>query len=192
MKGRRLSVCYAAPGQNLVPWAGPTRNVLSVADALSQWADVTVAFRRVPSTLGERNYRVMAVEPDAPVESASDDNAARGVHPLQHLTYCRTLRSFARQHAGSFDVVLEKGWRLSGWLSLAFQQSGVPAVLVENAVHLWTEPNNSIRQLSKYALHGLAHGVSSVCCRRVARVIAETDDLKQVLIARRGLSPERI
>jgi glycosyltransferase involved in cell wall biosynthesis len=192
MIGRRLSVCYAAPGQNLVPWAGPTRNVLSVAEALSQWADVTVAFRRVPRTVREGKYRVAAIEPDLRLESTSDDNAARGLHPMRHLAYCRTLRSFAKQHADSFDIVLEKGWRLSGWLAVAFQQAGVPAVLVENDVRFWTERTDSIRQLAKYALHGLSHGVSGVCSRRLARVIAETDDLKRVLVTRRGLKPERV
>ena len=47
---KRLSICYAAPGQNLLPSAGPTRNVLNVANALSQWADVTVAFRSISRT----------------------------------------------------------------------------------------------------------------------------------------------
>jgi glycosyltransferase involved in cell wall biosynthesis len=192
MIGRRLSVCYAAPGQNLVPWAGPTRNVLSVAEALSQWADVTVAFRRIPRTVDERKYGVMAIERGPRVESTSDDNAVRGLHPLEHLSYCRKLRLFAKQHAERFDIVLEKGWRLSGWLAVAFQQAGVPAVLVENDVRFWTERTDSVRQLAKYALHGLSHGLSGVCSRRLPRVIAETDDLKRALVARRGLKPERV
>ena len=190
--GRRLSVLYAAPGQNLVPWAGPTRNVLSVADALSEWADVTVAFRHVPYPVDGSRYRVTAIEPGKAVSGASDDNAARGLHPFQHLAYCRGLRSFAKRHAGSFDIVLEKGWRLSGWLSLAFRQAGVPAILVENDVRFWTESVDSVRQLGKYALHGLAHGVSRACSRSLVRVIAETEDLKRLLVARRGLDPERI
>ena len=191
MSGRRLSVCYAAPGQNLVPWAGPTRNVLSVAEALSQWADVTVAFRRVSYPVAQSDYRVTAIEPGA-AAMASDDNATRGLDPLGHLSYCRGLRTFARSHAASFDVVLEKGWRLSGWLSMAFRQSGVPAILVENDVRFWTEPLDGIRQLSKYALHGLAHGVATACTRRLPHIIAETEDLKRVLATRRRIDPERI
>ena len=189
--GRRLSVCYAAPGLNLVPWAGPTRNVLSVAEALSQWADVTVAFRSIPPSAVERPYRVLAIEPGAAAVTG-DDNAARGLHPLKHLSYCRTLQRFAKSHASSFDVVLEKGWRLSGWLSMAFRRSGAPAILVENDVRFWTEPLSGVRQLSKYALHGLSHGVATACTRRLSQVIAETDDLKRLLVDRRGLDPERI
>jgi len=43
---RRLSICYAAPGHDLLPSAGPSRNVLCLAETLSQWANVTVASAR--------------------------------------------------------------------------------------------------------------------------------------------------
>ena len=66
MMRKRLSICYAAPGQNLVPWAGPTRNVLNVAEALAEWADVTVAFRGIPCKLDPQKYRIIAIEPGAP------------------------------------------------------------------------------------------------------------------------------
>jgi hypothetical protein len=36
MSGKRLSICYLVPGHNLLPSAGPTRNVLSVARELGQ------------------------------------------------------------------------------------------------------------------------------------------------------------
>jgi len=211
---RRLSVCYAAPGQNLVPWAGPTRNVLSVAQALSQWADVTVAFRQIAHPIDAHGYRVIAIEPGTSAStslgddktslgddktslgddktSLGDDNATRGLHPFRHLSYCRELQSFARRHAGAFDVVLEKGWRLSGWLSMAFQRAGVPGVLVENDIRFWTEPLDHARQLAKYALHGLSHGVAAYGSRRASGVIAETDELKAMLVARRRVHPDRI
>jgi hypothetical protein len=61
---KRLSICYAAPGLNFVPSAGPTRNVLNLANALSQWADVTVAFRSIPrESLSNGKYKVIAIEP---------------------------------------------------------------------------------------------------------------------------------
>jgi glycosyltransferase involved in cell wall biosynthesis len=190
---RRLSICYAAPGQNLLPSAGPTRNVLSVAEALSQWADVTVAFRDILEPIHTDKYQVLAIQPGATTSANhKDDTATRGFYPLRHLSYCRTLRSFARQRVGSFDVVLEKGWRLSGFLSAAFNRAGLPAVLVENAVSLWVEPVIDIRSSGKYILHRAADAVATSCCRCLPIVIAETEELKAMMVAHRGISPDRI
>jgi glycosyltransferase involved in cell wall biosynthesis len=191
---KRLSICYAAPGQNLLPTAGPTRNVLSVAEALSQWADVTVAFRHILAPIDAAGYRVIAIQPSTAATAANhrDDTATRGFYPLRHLSYCRTLRSFARQQASTFDVVLEKGWRLSGFLSAAFLQAGVPAALVENAVALWLEPVDDVQSLAKYVLHRAAHAVTNSCSRRVPIVIAETDELKAMMVAHRGILPDRV
>jgi glycosyltransferase involved in cell wall biosynthesis len=190
---RRLSICYAAPGQNLLPSAGPTRNVLSVAEALSQWANVTVAFRNVLEPINQSTYQVIAIEPGSATSSSyRDDTATRGVHPLRHLSYCRKLQAFARQRASSFDVVLEKGWRLSGFLSACFRRAGVPTALVENTVSLWTEPLTNVREISKYVLHRAAVAVTNSCCHRIPIVIAETEELKEKLVTHRGLSPDQI
>src|SRR5262249_46760063 len=40
---RRLSICYVVPGHDLLSSVGPSRNVVNLAQALSEWADVTVA-----------------------------------------------------------------------------------------------------------------------------------------------------
>jgi glycosyltransferase involved in cell wall biosynthesis len=192
-KRTRLSVCYAAPGQSLLPSAGPTRNVLNVAEALSEWADVTVAFRTILEPIATSKYRVIAIDPRrAKATGPNDDNAARGFHPLQHLSYCHTLRSFARRAASGFDVVLEKGWRLSGFLSASFCSRGVSGVLVENDVRFWTEPVGDIRSAGKYALHHTAEAVAGYCCRRLPSIIAETEELKELLVKRRRISPDRI
>ena len=170
MGGNRLSICYAAPGSNLVPSAGTTRNVLNLAEALSEWADVTVAFRRIRETPSPGKYRTVAIEPQpAHTRAFVDDNAARGLDPMGHLAYCRTLWSFAARHAGEYDIVLEKGWRLSGYLCAAFRRRRVPGVLVENDVRLWTEPVTGVRSGAKYGLHLLSHRVSAACCRRPSR-----------------------
>jgi D-inositol-3-phosphate glycosyltransferase len=191
--GARLSICFAAPGQNLLQWAGPTRNVLSVAAALSRWANVTVAFRAIPQPLDTSKYRVIAIDPCAAGSAIDeDDNATRGIHPFRHLSYCRTLFRFAREQARSFDIVLEKGWRLSGLLCFAFRQNGVPGILIENDVRLWTEPVDNLRQLSKYVLHGAADAVASSCSRRVSAIIAETPELKARLISHRKISRDRV
>jgi glycosyltransferase involved in cell wall biosynthesis len=193
MSDSRLSICYAAPGLNLLPTAGPTRNVLSVAEALGQWADVTVAFRHVSQSIQTDAYGVMAIEPSGTGPTApKDDTATRGFHPLRHLAYCRALQAFARQHASVFDVVLEKGWRLSGFLSAAFVRAGVPAVLVENAVSLWIDPVNDLQSLGKYLLYRSADALTNFCTRRVPLVIAETEELKDAMVVHRGIAADRI
>lgn len=72
MNGRkRFSIYYAAAGQNLLPSAGPTRNVLNVANALSQWADVTLAFRSIGEPIISDKYKVIAIEPHTVLSRAN-------------------------------------------------------------------------------------------------------------------------
>jgi len=190
---KRISICYAAPGQNLLPSAGPTRNVLNVANVLSEWADVTVAFRSVPQPIDTNKYQVIAIEPHVMnSKDAKDDNATRGFHPFRHISYCRNLWSFSKQQARSYDVVLEKGWRLSGYLLEAFRRRGVPGILVENDVRFWSEPLSNLSAVAKYLLHLAADNVASRCSRRASLVIAETQELKAMLVEHRRLSQDRI
>jgi D-inositol-3-phosphate glycosyltransferase len=100
--------------------------------------------------------------------------------------------SFSRQQGNSFDVVLEKGWRLSGYLLAGFQRIGVPGVLIENNVHLWSEPLNNLQGIAKYVLHRAAHSLASRCSQRASAVIAETQEMKSMLVEHRGLRPERV
>ena len=107
MSDKRLSICYAAPGLNLLPTAGPTRNVLSVAEALGQRADVTIAFRHVSQPIETDAYGVMAIEPSGYLRpTVLKDDTATGVLPacwgspgvrralqaFQHWTTCRRVR----------------------------------------------------------------------------------------------------
>lgn len=193
MSHRRLSICYAAPGLNLLPAAGPTRNVLSVADALSEWADVTVAFRHVAEPIPATKFRILSIDSNGRFcAEAKDDNATRGLHPLRHLAYCRTLQAFAARQANAYDVVLEKGWRLSGFLLEGFRRQGVPGVLIENDVRFWTQPLNDAPAVLKYALHSAAHCVARRCSQRASMVIAETHELKRLLVEHWRLAPEQI
>jgi glycosyltransferase involved in cell wall biosynthesis len=167
--------------------------VLNVANALSQWADVTVAFRSIPEPIDTTNYKVIAIEPHVMnSRAAKDDNATRGFHPFRHISYCRTLCSFSKQQARSYDVVLEKGWRLSGYLLDAFRRRGVPGILVENDVRFWSEPLNSLGAVAKYLLHVAAHNVANHCSRHASLVIAETQELKAMLVEHRRLPQERV
>ena len=69
--------------------------MLNLANALSQWADVTVAFRSIPEPVESGEYKVIAIEPHAATSSdAKDDNATRGLHPFRHMSYCRRLGLF--------------------------------------------------------------------------------------------------
>src|SRR5262245_39912755 len=95
---RRLSICYAAPGHALLSTAGTTRISPALAEALCNWADVTVAFRYVHEPVEARPYKVMAIEPYPDYSAAgSDDTAARGLNPLAHIAYLQALRSFSKR-----------------------------------------------------------------------------------------------
>lgn len=193
MGRERLSILYAAPGNSLLSTSGPTRNMLSLAEALSQWADVTVAFRHLLEPVKTDAFKVISIEaPTGGGDGQTDDVAARGLNPLTHLSYLRMLRSFARQWAGEFDVVLEKGWRLSGCLSAAFRTHGVPGILIENDIRNWHEPIRGTRAVARYMLHLAAQGVSGYTARRMPVVISETDQLKTMLVEERGLDAQHV
>jgi glycosyltransferase involved in cell wall biosynthesis len=167
--------------------------MLSLAAALSQWADVTLAFRTIHEPIAPGKVKVIAIEPQtAPAAMAHDDVALRGLNPLPHLSYLQRLRQFARQWAGTYDVVFEKGWRLSGLLLAAFRRYGIPGVLIENDVRCWNEPRHHPRVLAKYLAHSATQCLAGVYSRRVPLVIAETDELKTVLIEQRGLVPQQV
>jgi glycosyltransferase involved in cell wall biosynthesis len=190
---KRLSLCYAAPGHALLSTSGTARNMLSLAAALSQWADVTVAFRNSREAITTEKFQVITIDPQTESsDQVQDDVAARGLNPFPHLSYLHTLRGFARQWASSFDVVLEKGWRLSGCLLAAFRSQGVSGVLVENDVRYWSEPLRDFRSIARYMLHKTAHGLTGFSSRRAPLIIAETRELKTMLVQQRGIAPERI
>ncbi|MEO8464105.1 MAG: glycosyltransferase family 4 protein [Gammaproteobacteria bacterium] len=193
MKNGRLSICYAAPGHTLVASAGSTRNILAVAEALGEQADVTVAFRTVSDEIAAASFAVTEIERTNAVDARRrDDVAARGLNPLSHLVYCRTLNRFAATTAHEFDLVFEKGWRLSGYLALAFGRHGVPAILIENDARHWNEPVATLRQLAKYLAHLSAQRVAAYCSRRTPLIIAETAQLKTALVEQRHVAAERI
>ena len=190
---RRLSICYAAPGHALPGTSGSARNVLSLAAALGRWSDVTVAFRSVREPFVPEGFDLIAIGPPTTDGAAvRDDVAFRGLDPRPHLSHLRALERFAAASAGSFDVVLEKGWRLSGVLLAAFRRQGVPGVLIECDVRHWAEAIGDLRTLIRYGLHGVTQLVSGVASRRVPRIIVETAELKAMLVERRGFAPERL
>lgn len=189
----RARLCYAAPGHSLLSTAGSTRNILATAAALAEWVDVTVAFRDFGEAPAAADYRTIAIEPsDVPATSARDDVAARGLNPLHHGRFLKMLRHFVADSAGQYDLVLEKGWRLSGYLAREFSRRGTPAVLIENDARCWNEPRRDLRSWARFAAHLASQRIAGRCSRSLPLVIAETEDLKAALIAERRLEAERV
>ncbi|HXK58407.1 MAG TPA: glycosyltransferase [Acidobacteriota bacterium] len=189
----RLSICYAAPGHSLVPTAGTTRNILSLAKALSERADVTVAFRSVPKGVDPTGpFQVETIEATEDSGESLDDEATRGVNPFAHLVYLRKVRRYARETAGRFDFVLEKGWRLSGYLVHHTAVVGVPGAVVENDARCWTGPRTGVRDSLKWCLHSAAQGLASRYSRTAPVIIAETEELKKQLHRVRRIPSEKI
>ena len=88
--------------------------------------------------------------------------------------------------------MFEKGWRLSGVLLAAFRRHGVPGILIENDVRHWGEPIGDLHTLIRYGLHGATQLVSGFASRRAPRIIAETEELRTMLVERRGIAPENV
>jgi glycosyltransferase involved in cell wall biosynthesis len=187
----RLSICYVVPGHSLVASAGPTRNVLSLARALSRWADVTVAFQRVADAEAPDGVRLEEIEPGARVKATrGDDAAVRGLGYGEFLHYLRRLRRFAAAHLLSYDVVLEKSWLLSGYLSSYCRRRGVLGVPVENLV---PDPVHVARgNPTKLARLQIGRWLAGHYLRQAPLIIAETEFLKAALSANLGIAPERI
>jgi glycosyltransferase involved in cell wall biosynthesis len=190
---KRLSVCYAAPGHTLVSTAGSARNILAAANALSAYADVTVAFRSISEPVTGTSFATREIFPATTTDqSAKDDVAARGLNPLAHLADLRALKTFADSASEQYDLVLEKGWRLSGYLSALVMRRGTPAMLIENDARFWNEPKDSLRAVARFALHLAAQKLAATYSRKLPLVIAETEQLKRALVDERGLIPDRI
>lgn len=188
---RRLRIAYIVPGHNLLATAGPTRNVLSLAKELARHADVTVAFRRVLEGPVPAGIEAVPIEPGVPRNAgggATDDAAVRGVGYGEFFFYLRSIRRFLRAHEGRFDVVLEKSWLLSGYVSGLCRRRGVPGVLVEN----YYPPVPLEGGLAKRIRHRVARRIAGRYARGAAVVIAETEELKETLAERWSIRPEKI
>ena len=65
---------------------------------------------------------------------------------------------------------------------------GVPGILIENDVHHWGEAIGDLRTLIRYRLHGATQLISGFALRRVPRIITETEELRTMLVERRGIA----
>jgi glycosyltransferase involved in cell wall biosynthesis len=189
----RLSICYAVPGHNLLHSAGPTRNVLSLAEALSPWADVTVAFRKVLEPVSPERYEIVEIHPgQARSRHSVDDGALRDMTVWEFISYLRSVRRFVRERAHTYDILLEKSWLLTGYMSSICQSRGLPAVVVSNIVRVWNEPLQKPQDFLKYLRHLIAAKMTGRYLRRSSLIIAETEELKVALVERARISGDRI
>ena len=191
---KRLSICYIVLGHDLLSSAGPTRNVLYLAEALSQWAEVTVAFRKVLEPIAPRGYKVVEIAPgmDHDTRSRVDDAAVRGMSLRSFMAYLRSVRQFLEAHRCDYDMVLEKSWLLSGYVTAYCRRLGLPAVVVENIVRLWNEPLQSPQDMIRYGRHQLAQMLVGHYLRHAPLIIAETAELKTALTHRWRIPARRI
>jgi glycosyltransferase involved in cell wall biosynthesis len=187
--GRRLSVCYVAPGQDLLSSSGPSRNVLNLARSLSQWADVTVAFHRLAERIAPPDLKVLEIHPAA-AATTIDDAAMRGVGYGEFLSFMRRLHEFVNHDLRPFDIVLEKSWLLSGYVSSLCRRRGQLGVPIENIV-----PNvkhAAQQSLAKMLRLRVGRWIAGRNLRRAPLIIAETEFLKREIAGYWRVQPNRI
>jgi glycosyltransferase involved in cell wall biosynthesis len=167
--------------------------VLSLAEALSEWADVTVAFRRVLEPVAAAPYRIVELQSTAvPRMDRVDDAAVSDIALADFPAYLDALGRFVKGHASDYDVMLEKSWLLSGYLVARCRRVGVPGVVVENVVRTWAEGPVTPRRFGLYARHRVAQAVTGHYLRRAAVIIAETEELREALTTRWRIDRQRI
>jgi glycosyltransferase involved in cell wall biosynthesis len=188
-KRRRLSICYLAPGHDLVASVGPSRNVLNLAGALNRHADVIIAVRRVADAIGPPDLRVLEIQPDA-AAATMDDSAMRAVSIKDFLVFMAALRRFVQRELASFDVILEKNWLLSGYVSSLCRRRGQLGVPVENIV---PNPSHAARrQQMKLLRLRVGRWIAGRSLRHAPLIIAETEFLKREISTYWRVPAERI
>ncbi len=189
MRAARPRVIYLAPAHFLLPTVGPTRNVLSLAEAMAEFAEVTVAFRRNLADAVPEGVRTLELDPGAPLPTdARDDAATKGEGAVAFAVYLRRLHAFLDRHLGAFDLVLEKTWLLSGTLSRRAIARGIPALAIENFA---PDPERYAHGLKRLRLES-AMRLAGRALRSLPRIVAETEPLKRALVRSYALDPARI
>lgn len=186
----RLRILYLVPGHHLVDGVGPTRNVLSLARALAKRADVAVAFRSVPDGRSIPGVEVLEIDPASRPTRTVDDAATRDVPPIEFARYVRRLRDFVREQMPRRDVLLEKSWLLSGYLSSVSRDLGGIGIPVENVVP--SPKRHAQAGLAKRMRVTIGSWVAGRFMRRAPAVIAETEHLKRDITRVWGVASERI
>lgn len=172
---QRLSICYVVPGWDLQPGTSHTRQVLSLARALAEDAQVTVVFRRVRGAFEPVPFEVSALELGTAVP-ATDMAPSR-----------RTLGKFVQHRCATFGVVIEGSWSMSGKLTAWCAQRGVPAIPVVDRLPAssWLAPVHAGRTW-------LALGASGRYLRRAPVVVAGSAAVAEEIADRWRVDAERI
>ena len=114
----------------------------------------------------------------------------RGLGYREFFAYLRDLRRFVHAAVPAFDVVLEKSWLLSGYLSTLCRRQGRLGVPIENFV-----PNaaqNSANNLAKRWRIEIGQRIAGYHLRRAPLIIAETEHLKRSIARHWHVREERI
>jgi D-inositol-3-phosphate glycosyltransferase len=186
---RRLRICYIVPGHRLVSSMGPTRNVLNLARAMLPLADVTVAFRYTADASPPPGIPVLEIEPGS-AHGRADDAATSGMGNLQFLRYLMQIRRFVARELVPFDIVLEKSWLLSGYVSSLCSARGQLGVPVENIVQ---NPQHAARgHWLKLLRMQLGARLACRSMRQARLVIAETEFLRHEIHRHWEVPVERI
>jgi|SoiMethySBSTD1v2_1073268.scaffolds.fasta_scaffold63650_1 glycosyltransferase involved in cell wall biosynthesis len=190
---KRLSICYIVPGHHLLSSAGPTRNVLYLAESLGQYANVTVAFRSIQEHTVPKGYDIVEIQPRyGQLSYIEDDAAVRGMGFREFINYISALKQFVKERMLSYDIVLEKSWILSGYISTLCQRRGLPSIVIENVMRVWNEPLRVPRDVMRYLTFQLAQTLIGRYLRQSPLVIAETEELKRTIIQRWTLAPKQV
>jgi len=121
-----------------------------------------------------------------------DDSAVRGVGYLDFFSYLGSIRRFIAAELPSYDMVLEKSWLLSGYVSSHCRRRGIPAALVENIVPMLGGPPKSPSEFSRYARLWAARFLAGRYIRNAPRIIAETEQLKTALVRHWRIPASRV
>jgi glycosyltransferase involved in cell wall biosynthesis len=184
-----MRICYVVPGHRLVSSMGPTRNVLNLARAMLPLADVTVAFRHLSDPSPPPGLPAMEIAPGC-AHGRADDSAISGMGNLQFLRYLLQIRRFVERELAPFDIVLEKSWLLSGYVSALCSARGQLGVPVENIVQ---NPQHAARgQWLKLLRMKLGAGLAGRSMRKARLVIAETEFLRHEINQHWGVPVERV
>ena len=122
--------------------------------------------------------------------ASRDDSAMSGIGYSEFVRYICALRQFVDRDLRGFDVVLEKNWLLSGYVSRLCQRRGQVGIPVENII-----PNPSYAaggQIAKWIRLYVGRAIAGFHLRRAPLIIAETNSLKRSIERYWQVASERI